>query len=443
MEDAIEQNTRTNGLIPPLGVYSHGLDHSSVPCNCITVSIANIVSGLNQKMQEIIGKSQCAEHPSISKWFNKRTNSLSVTSYVNNDYRVVCPLYWYVVAWQHLVKIPKEIAVTALLEEGLPTNLWDGEDPDAAFDKLVRNYFETESLRKLNRAVTSTPGFDTGANNSRRTSTADLGGMQNTSEESVIDEEDEEAARLKAEERTRKQEQRKSVLEKIQKDRETCTSVVLELAKTEILKQLSDKCTQEDYFLQPVLMSMLGYVNYRLKNYEAALRAYSFGGLVNQKRVMYCIAVKFCADFFEDSAPQAKHIEGAVDSPDAPTLVKQKLPAAPIKKFLLWANTHGSIVALQAYRLLVELMHKRVVERLADAVLDENTGLNKKKVAISFPRVNMQSLMKKKKGKTDGGANPADGENGDGDTRIVEEEGLKKGLTSGALSKARFYYYLL
>ena len=50
--------------------------------------------------------------------------------------------------------------------------------------------------------------------------------------------------------------------------------------------------------------------------------------------------------------------------------------------------------------------------------------------------------MKKKK-KTDSTTNPADGANGEGDGRIVEEEGLKKGLASGALSKARFVLSIL
>jgi len=79
-------------------------------------------------------------------------------------------------------------------------------------------------------------------------------------------------------------------------------------------------------------------------------------------------------------------------------------------------------------------MHKRVAERLSDAALDENTGLNKKKI-ISFPRVHMQSFARKKYNFSGSGGESG---TGNGTDMVVEEEGFRSGMNSGALSKARY-----
>jgi hypothetical protein len=92
-------------------------------------------------------------------------------------------------------------------------------------------------------------------------------------------------------------------------------------------------------------------------------------------------------------------------------------------------------------------MHKRVADQLADAVLDENTGLNKKKAAVAFPRVNMQTLVLQKPGKhgllpgasllTGARIEPTLG-GADGGGILAQEEGFKNDLVHGALSKARY-----
>lgn len=261
--------------------------------------------------------------------------------------------------------------------------------------------------------------------------------------------------------------------ERRNKMRDARAARILDLAKREILNHISTRFaalkTSGNDHLEPVLQAMLGYIHYRLRSYEEALKCYCTGALVSQKRIMFCIAMKFCDEFLEPpvapitttnaTAVPPSPVTAAVPSGLTDADMSSPSPALSIstsladlsttpvvsggspqwktnkiKSFLQWANGHGIIAGLQAYRLLTEIMHKRVMERLADAVLDENTGLNKKKVGISFPRVNMQSLMKKKRRKD--GAGREHGQSEDG-AAIVEEQGLQKGLVHGALSKAR------
>lgn len=87
----------------------------------------------------------------------------------------------------------------------------------------------------------------------------------------------------------------------------------------------------------------------------------------------------------------------------------------------------------------MEIMHKRLAERLADAVLDENTGLNKKK-AVLFPRVNLMNIAASK-GMLGLAMSSITGGN-TGNLVIepvaIEEDNLRKELVHGTLSKARY-----
>jgi len=418
--------------------------------NCINISIADILEQMN------------AAEPSVR---NLEVEAAALAARGSPEdpanCALYCPQYWYVVAWRACVTLPELVesdeATAPILPPPEDAEFEVPVEPEDTSDAEIEDAVRRAWAVQLAAAYQTTPsGCPTetqqvsfgGGSSTRPGSTAlDTEGTAVDSGSVVTNETapdgspgpdeaaseelgEEEVARRalvlekQAERRQLRASIAKSHLDLRVKARDTHAARTLDLAKREILAHTSRnfavlKSSGQGH-LQPLLQAILGYIHYRLRDYEEALKCYCIGAIVNQKRIMYCVALKFCDEFLlsPTSSPGASHPRWETNK---------------IKSFLQWGRSHGTTAGLQAYRLLTEIMHKRVAERLADAVLDENTGLHKKKVAISFPRVNMQSLLKKKR-RAGGGREHGRSEDG---TAIVEEQGLQKGLVHGALSKAR------
>jgi len=148
---------------------------------------------------------------------------------------------------------------------------------------------------------------------------------------------------------------------------ESLTTSIREKILSYLDEQLTDASCLELH--KPVLQTMKGHIYEMLERSEDALNAYAVGGLVEQERIMTCVSREFIARI---NASQFS-----------------------VKPFLIWAKSFSSLVALQAYRLVTQLMHKHIMVKLDDdpSQLDEAFLISSRRYGINGASVGVTPVI--------------------------------------------------
>ena len=149
---------------------------------------------------------------------------------------------------------------------------------------------------------------------------------------------------------------------------------------------------------------LIGYLHETLGQCAPALECYANGCLVEQMRLMYCLVQEFLLRI-DKLPPSSSSSSGSRSEPGSPmmphafkavnTLLgrthsgdshgsSSSSSAPPVGQFLEAAKAYGPLVAMQAYRLVLELIYRDLVGQLECVVDKESSHLSKELELGSF-----------------------------------------------------------
>jgi hypothetical protein len=163
------------------------------------------------------------------------------------------------------------------------------------------------------------------------------------------------------------------------------------------------RAEEESKGVAAIFYTLLGHQYQLLEEYDEAVEAYASGqDFIAQKKLMVCIAKKFTISAGLSVQRARQRFARYSTMAKAPNRSESQYLSSELSSFLAWGYSCSPIVGLQVYRLVTELMHRKLsneIKKLCgpDALADlDDTFKLERNIGISSGNAtitNMLSLM--------------------------------------------------